>query len=133
MSGSEALHPAEPLAGATTVHLGLVDASGTLREKRLSAAAAERALRSGWSFIDAMDGGAPTTPCGVPAARAAPAARRRRSARPYPFGDDAAFFLADFAPPLRDLSPRARTQDLVKRAAAAGSKRAWPGSSNAWS
>ncbi len=42
------------------------------------------------------------------------------SARPYPFGDDAAFFLADFAPPLRDLSPRARAQDLVERAAASG-------------
>jgi glutamine synthetase len=121
MSASDALHPAGPLAGATTVHLGLVDASGTLREKRLSAAAAERALRSGWSFIDAIDWWGPDdTVWRSGGSRSNRALVDVESARPYPFGDDAAFFLADFAPPLRDLSPRARTQDLVKRAAACG-------------
>ena len=103
------------------MHLGLVDASGTLREKRLSAAAAERALRSGWSFIDAIDWWGPDdTVWRSGGSRSNRAIVDVESARPYPFGDDAAFFLADFAPPLRDLSPRARAQDLVKRATASG-------------
>ena len=40
--------------GLRTVHLGLVDASGTLREKRLGRSAAARAFEDGWSFIDAI-------------------------------------------------------------------------------
>ena len=102
------------LTEATTVHLGIVDASGTIREKRLGSAAAARAFRSGWSFIDAIDWWGPDdTVWRAGGSRSNRAVVDVESARPYPFGDDAAFFLADFAPPLRDLSPRARAQDLV--------------------
>ena len=41
-------------AGLHTVHLGLFDASGVLRQKRLNAPAAARAMESGWSFVDAV-------------------------------------------------------------------------------
>jgi glutamine synthetase len=112
---------AEPLAGSSTIHLGLVDASGTLREKRMSAAAAARALHSGWSFIDAIDWWGPDDAVWRRGgSRSGRAVVDLESGRPYPFGDDAALFLADFAAPLRDLSPRARVQDLVERAAASG-------------
>jgi glutamine synthetase len=111
----------QDLVDASTLHLGLVDASGTVREKRLGAAAAARALRSGWSFIDAVDWWGPDdTVWRGGGSRSAPATIDLGSGRPYPVDHDAAFFLADFDPPLRDVSPRARIQDLVERAAASG-------------
>ena len=118
------LHPAEPLAGATTVHLGLVDASGTLREKRLSAAAAERALRSGWSFIDAIDWWGPDdTVWRSGGSRSNRAIVDVESARPYPFGDDAAVLPGRLrTAAARPVAPCPR-QDLVKRATASGSRR----------
>jgi hypothetical protein len=42
------------------VHLGIFDACGTLRAKRLGAAAAARAFERGWSFIDAIQWWGPT-------------------------------------------------------------------------
>jgi glutamine synthetase len=109
------------LAGATTVHLGLVDASGTLREKRLGAGAAARAFRSGWNFIDAVDWWGPDDVAWRSGgSRSCRAVVDLDSGRPYPFGDDAAFFVADFTEPLRDLSARARVADFVERAAALG-------------
>jgi glutamine synthetase len=109
------------LAGASTVHLGLIDASGTLREKRLGSGAAARAFRSGWSFIDAIDWWGPDdTVWRNGGSRSCRAVVDPDSGRSYPFGDDAAFFLADFVAPQRDLSARARVADLVERAAALG-------------
>ena len=92
------------------------------REKRLSAAAAERALRSGWSFIDAIDwwgpddtvwrsGGSHATRRIVDVESGTPVPLRRRR-RLLPGR------LRTTAP--RALAPFARTQDLVKRAAACG-------------
>ena len=37
------------------VHLALIDASGTIREKRLGPAATDRAFDQGWRFIDAIE------------------------------------------------------------------------------
>ncbi|HTU39013.1 MAG TPA: hypothetical protein VMF35_13535 [Acidimicrobiales bacterium] len=114
-------HRGDDLAQARTVHLGLVDASGTLREKRLGPSAATHAIRAGWSFIDAVDWWGPDdTVWRSGGSRSVQALVDVNSGRPYPFGDDAAFFLADFIAPLRDLSARARVQDLVERAAASG-------------
>ncbi len=121
MNTPEPAPPTEPLVGASTVHLGLIDSSGTLREKRMSATAAERALRSGWNFIDAIEWWGPDDAVWRPGgSRSGRAMVDPDSRRPYPFGGDAALFLADFEPPLRDLSPRARLQDLVGRAATSG-------------
>jgi glutamine synthetase len=112
---------AKDLTGASTLHLGLFDAAGTLREKRLGAMAAARALRSGWSFIDAVDWWSPDDSVWrTGGSRSIRAAVDLDSGRPYPFGADGALFLADFVGPLRDLSARARVQDLVERAAASG-------------
>jgi glutamine synthetase len=87
----------------------------------MSAAAARRALHEGWSFIDAIDWWGPDDAVWRPGgSRSCQAVVDLSSGRPYPFGDDASFFLADFGPPLRELSPRARLQDLVERAAASG-------------
>jgi glutamine synthetase len=109
------------LTEATTVHLGIVDASGTIREKRLGSAAAARAFRSGWSFIDAIDWWCPDDVLwrsgGSQSCRAVV---DLNSGRRYPFGEDASFFLADFVAPQRELSARARVTDLVERASALG-------------
>jgi glutamine synthetase len=114
-------HDAPDLADANTIHLGLIDASGTVREKRLEAVAARRAFRSGWSFIDAVNWWGPDDAVwrdgGSQSCRAVV---DLGSGRPYPFGADAAFFLADFVEPHRRLSPRAQVADLVRRAAASG-------------
>ena len=41
-------------AGIDSVHVALLDPSGTLREKRLGRRSAARAFERGWSFIDAI-------------------------------------------------------------------------------
>jgi glutamine synthetase len=109
------------LTAAATVHLGLFDASGTLREKRLGSSAAARAFGTGWSFIDAIDWWGPDDSMWrAGGARSCRAEVDVASGRPYPFGDDAAFFVAEFVAPQRALSARARVADLVERAAALG-------------
>ncbi len=108
-------------AGLRTVHLGLFDASGVLRQKRLSAPAAARAMESGWSFIDAIQWwGHDDSVRRTGGSTSYPARVELDSGRPYPFGPDAALFLAEFEAPLRDLSPRSQLQRLVERAGAAG-------------
>jgi glutamine synthetase len=103
------------------VHLALIDASGTIREKRLGPAATNRALDQGWRFIDAIEwwdsadhtwrsGGSVDAGATVDLA----------SGRPYPFEPDAAFFFADFSGALAELSPRVQLQRMVARAAACG-------------
>ena len=91
-------------AGLRTVHLGLVDASGTVREKRLGASAAARAFEDGWSFIDAIQWWGPDdTMWRSGGASSGAAAVDTDSGRTYPFADDAAFFFAEFGAPLREL------------------------------
>jgi glutamine synthetase len=108
-------------AGLRTVHLGLVDASGTLREKRLGASAAARAFEEGWSFIDAIQSWGPDDTVRQPVgATSGLAAVDTGSGRTYPFADDAAFFLAEFGAPLRELSPRFQLQRMVELAASSG-------------
>jgi glutamine synthetase len=107
--------------GLSVVHLGLVDASGTVREKRLGVVAAARAFEKGWSFIDAIqwwDPGDRTWRGGgsVDAAVAIDHASGRR----YPFGSDGALFMTDFTGTLGELSPRVQLQRMVERAAACG-------------
>jgi len=105
----------------SAVHLGLFDASGVLRQKRLSTAAATRALEEGWSFIDAIqwwdaaDGnwrGAGSTHQS--------AVVDLHSLRPYPFEPDALLLLAEFDGPLAERSPRAQLARMVARVRAAG-------------
>jgi glutamine synthetase len=118
---TEAVAPWLAEQGIDTVHLGLFDASGTLREKRLSPAAAARAMEQGWSFIDTIEWWGPDdrlwrqTGSGT-----APAAVDLGSRRAYPFGHASAFFLAEFRPPLCELSPRYQLKRMISRAAAAG-------------
>jgi glutamine synthetase len=107
--------------GIETVHLGLIDASGVLREKRLSVAATARAFEHGWGFIDAIQwwepgdqvdrGGGSVT---------AQALVDVETGRRYPFGADAALFLAEFSGPLCELSPRYQLGRMQARASAAG-------------
>ncbi len=108
-------------SGLRTVHLGLFDASGVLRAKRLAPGAAARAFEYGWSFIDAIEWWDP----GDTVWRGGGAGTQRAvveadSGRPYPFGADAALFLAEFAEPLCDLSPRHQLRRMVERAAGLG-------------
>jgi len=107
--------------GTESVHLGLFDSSGTLREKRLSPAAAARALEEGWSFIDAIDWWDPAD--GVRRAGGSshqPAEVDTESARPYPFEPASALWLADFVGELEAVSPRRQLERMVERAASIG-------------
>ena len=115
-------------AGLRTVHLGLVDASGTVREKRLGVPAAARAFENGWSFIDAIQWWGPDDSVWrTGGASSGAASVDTDSGRAYPFADDAAFFLAEFGAPLRELSPRFQLQRMVELAASSGF-----GASAAW-
>ena len=108
-------------AGLRTVHLGLFDASGVLRSKRLGPDAARRAFEEGWSFIDAIQWWGPDdTVWRAAGAGSQPAAIDPASGRPYPFAEDAALFVAEFAPPLAELSPRYQLQRMVDMAGDAG-------------
>jgi glutamine synthetase len=105
----------------TTVHLGLVDASGTVREKRLGSAAAARAFEQGWRFIDAIQWWDPNDRTWRGGGSVdATVSVDRDSGRRYPFETGAAFFLADFTGALGELSPRVQLQRMVDRAAACG-------------
>ncbi len=103
------------------VHLGLFDASGVLRQKRLSAGAAARAVARGWSFIDAIQWWGPRDEL-----RRAGGSEHQAvvldagSGRRYPFEDRAALFLAEFEGPLAELSPRHQLDRMIDRAAALG-------------
>jgi glutamine synthetase len=108
-------------SGLRCVHLGLVDASGVVRSKRLEPTAARRAFEEGWSFIDAIQWWtADDTLWHQTAAMSQPAAVDPGSGRRYPFATDAAFFLAEFAPPLCELSPRFQLLRMTELAEAAG-------------
>ena len=108
-------------AGMRTVHLGLFDASGVLRSKRLELSAARRAFEEGWSFIDAIQWWGPDDALWRQAgARSQSAEVDPGSGRPYPFATDAVLFLAEFAPPLCELSPRFQLRRMVQMADAAG-------------
>jgi glutamine synthetase len=115
--------PAEELDphAMAAVHLALIDASGTVREKRLGPAATTRAFNHGWRFIDAIewwDSADRTWRSG--GSVDAGATVDRASGRQYPFEPDAAFFFADFNGPLAELSPRVQLQRMVARAEACG-------------
>ncbi len=108
-------------SGLRRVHLGLVDASGVVRSKRLEPTAATRAFEEGWSFIDAIQWWtADDTLWHQTGAMSQPAAVDPGSGRRYPFATDAAFFLAEFAPPLCELSPRFQLLRMTELAEAAG-------------
>ncbi len=107
--------------GLETVHLGLLDASGTIRGKRLGRAAATRAFEQGWRFIDAVQGWTVDDRTShVGGACGAAVAIDRTSGRPYPFEAGAAIFFGDFDGPSADLSPRVQLARMVERAAACG-------------
>ena len=105
----------------SAVHLGLFDASGVLRQKRLSPPSAVRALEGGWSFIDAVqwwDAADGTWRAG--GSSHAPATVDLDTLRPYPFEPDALLLLAEFDGALAERSPRAQLARMVARARAAG-------------
>lgn len=114
------------LEGSATrmVHLGVFDASGVLREKALATSAAARAFERGWSFIDAIQWWGPDDrlhPGSNPGATSHAATVDLGSGRNYPFGPEvSALFLAEFAEPLKQLSPRHQVERMVERAAELG-------------
>ncbi len=107
--------------GIEVLHLAVPDTSGTLRQKRFRLPRAAALIRSGWSFIDAVQWW--DTADGTPGDRAwthAPAQVDLGSLRRFPFEPAAAVALADFTGPLAELSARQVLGRLVDRAAALG-------------
>jgi glutamine synthetase len=108
-------------AGVQTVHLALLDSSGTLREKRLSPGAAARAFEGGWSFIDAIGWWGPEDDVGRSGgSEHQPALVDLLSGRPYPFEPDSFHFMAEFVGPMAELSPRHQLERMIGRLAEAG-------------
>jgi glutamine synthetase len=109
-------------AGVRSVHAGIWDTSGTLREKRLSAGAAAQALEDGWNFIDAIERWAPDDRTWQSGGSVhAPVTLDPATARPYPFEPGAALVLGDFLGPLAPTcSPRAALAQTIERARALG-------------
>ncbi len=110
--------------GINTVHLGVIDTSGALREKVMTASGAVRAFERGWSFIDAIEWWGPddrVRPGAGAGAASHPALVDLSSGRTYPFGPEGtALFLAEFTEPLCQLSPRHQLGRMVERATSLG-------------
>jgi glutamine synthetase len=108
-------------ADIDTVHLGLFDASGALRQKRLGPDAAAAAFEHGWSFIDAIDWWGPEDEVWRQGGSTHQAAAvDLGSGRPYPFEPRSALFLAEFEGAAAELSPRHQLRRMTDRAAALG-------------
>jgi hypothetical protein len=83
--------------GLSSIHVALVDSSGTLRQKRLGPAAAARAFETGWSFIDAIDWWGPDDDVWRTGGSQHQRARvDTGSGRRNPFERHSALFLAEF-------------------------------------
>jgi glutamine synthetase len=104
-----------------TVHVAVMDASGTLREKRLGRPAAARAFEKGWSFIDAIGWWGPDDSVWRSGGSAHQAVRLDTgSGRHNPFEQNSVLFLAEFEGPMAELSPRYQASNMVDRLAASG-------------
>ena len=102
------------------------DTSGALRAETAVGRRRDPGLRGGWSFIDAVQWWDPAdrTMAPVVGRRQQPARIDLSSGRTYPFEPASALFLADFAGPLAELSPRrVQLTRIVERAAAARARR----------
>jgi glutamine synthetase len=109
------------VAGIESVHVALLDPSGTLREKRLGRRAAVRAFERGWSFIDAIGWWGPDDRVWrAGGSEHQPARLDTGSGRPHPFEENSVTFLAEFEGPLAELSPRYQVRQMVDRLAASG-------------
>jgi glutamine synthetase len=107
--------------GLRSIHVALVDSSGTLRQKRLGPVAAARAFETGWSFIDAVDWWGPDDDVW----RTGGSEHQRTrvdmgSGRRNPFEQHSALFLAEFEGAMASLSPRRQVEHMVARLAASG-------------
>ena len=108
-------------AGIESVHVALLDPSGTLREKRLGRPAAARAFERGWSFIDAIGWWGPDDSVWrAGGSEHQPARLDTGSGRHHPFEENSVLVLAEFEGPLAELSPRYQVRKMVDRLAASG-------------
>jgi glutamine synthetase len=108
-------------AGIESVHVALVDSSGTLREKRLGRGAAARAFERGWSFIDAIGWWGPDDSMWrAGGSEHQPVRLDTGSGRQHPFEENSVLFLADFEGPMAELSPRYQVRKMADRLAASG-------------
>jgi glutamine synthetase len=107
--------------GAGSVHLGIFDFTGAFREKRLDAAAYERAARAGWHFIDALPYWMHDETCFEDRAYADEAVVvDADTLRPWPFESDARLAVADYAGPSAAITPRPALKAQLAKAADMG-------------
>ena len=99
-----------------TVHLALLDASGTLREKRLGPGGGVASLRERLGFIDAIQWWDPDDDVWRQGGSEHQGATvDLTSGRPFPFEANSAVFMAEFNGSLAELSPRRQLQRMVER------------------
>ncbi|MEO1206402.1 MAG: glutamine synthetase [Pseudomonadota bacterium] len=106
---------------AKVAHVGIFDFTGAFREKRLSSAAFQSHLETGWRFIDALPYWMYDETCFAEKGFQDEAvAIDNQSLRPYPFEADACLAVADYTGPSAEISPRRVLQRLTDRATELG-------------
>jgi len=102
---------------AEHVHLGVFDADGVFRHKRVDAAKAAKLARNGYQFCDVLyNWDIAERPYGGGAFIDRPAFLDTASVRSYPFADCEAVCIADFALPFGERSARNQLSRLLDRA-----------------
>ncbi len=102
------------------VHVGLFDVLGVFRGKRLPRAAFADARAEGWRFIDCLPFWLPDETCFAERGFVDEAVAIDPDLRPYPFEDNAALAVADYAGPSAAISPRPLLKAQIAKAAAMG-------------
>lgn len=112
---------AGPGGDSAVTHVGLFDFTGAFREKRLSTAAFQAALKSGWRFIDALPYWMHDETCFAEKGFVDEAVSvDPDSLRPYPFEDNAELAVADYAGPSAAITPRPALTNMIAKADALG-------------
>lgn len=106
---------------ATHVHIGLFDLYGVFRHKKVETEKAIKLAKAGYPFCNVIyKWDIADVPYAGGAFVDAPAAIDRGSVRAWPFKAGEAICIADFVPPLGDLSPRNQLLTQLDKAARMG-------------
>jgi glutamine synthetase len=103
------------------VHIGIIDADGSFRHKKVAGKKAAKMARDGSVFCDVLyQWSTAEEPQGSGAFIDRPTVIDPASWRRYPFAENDALCIADFAAPFGTRSPRFQAQQMIQRAADAG-------------
>jgi len=103
------------------VHIGIFDADGTFRHKKMKGEKAAKLAETGGLFCDVLyNWNSAEEPQSGGAFIDRPTFIDPASWRGYPFAENDALCIADFEPPFGDRSPRNQARNMIERARKAG-------------